>query len=113
VFLDRQAPGLPAGHGTTPVRIKLPTWTWAPGGGGNGTYRYHLDSQDTAGATVLKDTTFTPATDLGEGLHTLFVQERDEAGNWSPFGRSGVRTDYTPPDKPAVTVTPQSPTRET
>ncbi|MCX5769381.1 MAG: DUF5011 domain-containing protein, partial [Candidatus Hydrogenedentes bacterium] len=43
--------------------------------------------------------------DLPEGDHTLCVQERDDAGNWSIAGCATVTADRTPPALPAVTCT--------
>jgi len=62
------------------------TWTWAPGGGGSGIYRY--DFNDSTPDTV---TTQTSATATADGLQTLYVQERDAAGNWSSVSIGSVR----------------------
>ena len=80
-----------------------PEWTWASGGGGNGTYRYKLDNSDlTSGATETSTASYTPATGLSEAAHTLYVQECDEAGNWSVSGSKAVTIDVT---APTVTIT--------
>ncbi len=112
VVLDTLPPGKPVLHGPTPVNTQLPTWTWTTGGGGKGTYRYRLDDQDMSGATLLKDTTFTPAKKLTEEVHTLFVQEQDAAGNWSQLGRLSILIDLTPPASPKVGVKQVSPSNE-
>ncbi len=64
---------------------RTPTWTWTSGGGdGNGTFRYKLDSSDlTVGATETTSLSYTPASSLSLQAHKLYVQERDDAGNWS------------------------------
>jgi hypothetical protein len=99
VLLDNTAPAPPSVGGVTPVHTSTPTWTWASGGGGNGQFRYQLDG--TAGAW--SDTTalsFTPGASLSDGSHTLYVQERDTAGNWSASGWCAIRIDTV---LPAVT----------
>lgn len=53
---------------------------------------------------------FTPAVNLGEGSHSLYVQERDEAGNWYGSGSAPVTIDLTPLEAPRVVgSTPVSP----
>jgi len=82
-----------------------PTWTWVSGGGGNGTYRYQLDSE--AGDwTTTQNESFTPAVDLAEGMHTLYVQERDDAANWSASGSATVSIQPGAPEAPVVTSPP-------
>ena len=103
VVVDITPPGVPTVSGATPTNDTTPTWTWAGGGGGNGTYRYQLDNEVLgAEATLGEFSSFTPATNLSEGSHTLYVQERDAAGNWSPSGTLTVIVDITPPGTPAV-----------
>lgn len=71
------------------------TWNWSSGGGGNGTYRYRLDNNDlTIGPP---GTTSLTIQNLSEGPHTLYVQERDEAGNWSTSGSFTVTVDTMAP----------------
>lgn len=111
VFVDTIPPLKPTVRGPAFSASKTPTWTWASGGGGgSGTYKYWLDVDDSAKAKEIKDTVFTPATELTESIHTLFVSERDLAGNWSPAGRFSIKIDATLPGTPLVAVTPASPT---
>ena len=78
-------PNPPIVTGTTPTEDTMPTWTWSSGGGGNGTYRYQLDG--TVGTwTQTTGSSYTPAIPLPEGAHTLYVQERNNDGNWSSSG---------------------------
>ena len=78
------------------------TWNWSSVGGVNGTYRYRLDNNDlTSGATETTSLTIE-ISGLSEGAHTLYVQERDEAGNWSLAGLSKVTIDITPPRRPII-----------
>ncbi len=96
---DVTAPTAPSVTSTTALtNNQMPTWTWTPGGGGNGTYRYKLDSSDlTTGATETTALNYTPATNLTEGSHTLYVQERDDIGNWSASGTKTIAIDITGP----------------
>jgi uncharacterized delta-60 repeat protein len=101
---DVTPPNAPSVSGVTPSNVR-PTWTWASGGaGGNGTYRYKLNSSDlTTGATQTTSLSFQPASDLTAGVQTLYVQERDAAGNWSSSGSFAITVDATAPNAPAVT----------
>jgi hypothetical protein len=101
---DTTPPNSPTVTGVTPSNVR-PTWTWTSGGGGgNGTYRFKLNSIDlTAGATQTTTTSYQPTTDLTGGTHTLYVQERDAAGNWSTSGSFAIVVDATAPNAPLVT----------
>lgn len=86
---DSLPPDSPLVYGdVSPTADNTPGWTWFTGGnGGNGTYRYKLDNNNlSTGAEVTTLTTYTPISALSDGEHTLYVQERDEAGNWSGNG---------------------------
>jgi hypothetical protein len=104
---DSIAPTAPSVIGATPTNDTTPSWSWTSGGGGgNGTYRYKLgDSNLSSGATETSSLEFTPPSALAEGTHTLYVQERDDAGNWSESGFRAVVIDITPPSAPNVTGT--------
>ncbi|NOU17493.1 MAG: T9SS type A sorting domain-containing protein [Bacteroidales bacterium] len=95
--IDKTAPNAPSVTGTTPTNDQTPTWSWsAGGGGGNGTFRYKLDDSDlTSGATTTTSLSYTPGTNLTEASHTLYVQERDAAGNWSTSGSFVIVIDIT------------------
>jgi hypothetical protein len=86
--VDTTPPEAPNVSGNTPTNNVTPTWTWNSGNGdGIGTYRYKLDDNDLSiGATETTSTSYTPELNLDIGSHTLYVQERDEAGNWSTSG---------------------------
>ena len=92
------------GYRHTPTNDTQPTWTWTTGGsGGNGTYRFRLDNSDlTTGATTTTSASYTAGTVQTEGSHTLYVQERDAAGNWSLSGSFAVEIDITAPTAPTV-----------
>jgi len=99
-------PTAPIVSGTTPTNDTTPTWSWSAGGGGNGTYRYKLDNSDlTSGATETTSTSYTPVSVISDGSHTLYVQERDAAGNWSSSGSSTIVIDTTVPTITSFTST--------
>jgi hypothetical protein len=107
VVFDKLAPTAPAVSAATPTSDQTPTWTWVGGGGGNGTYRYRLDNADlTTGATTTTTASYTPATNLTAGVHTLYVQERDVVGNWSSSGSRAVTIDLTNPTAGACSFSP-------
>lgn len=104
VYVDATPPGKPdVKSAATRTNDATPTWTWTSGGGGIGAYRWMLGVFDSTKATLIGQATFTPATALAEGSHTLHVQERDSVGNWSEPGNFTVVVDLTGPGKPAVT----------
>ncbi len=109
VYLDTESPLAPvfSTDSVPPTNNPRPTWSWKSGGrGGSGSYRIKLD--DTTWATGGQQgvfTTFTPSVDLPEGVHRLYVEERDSAGNWSNPGSFSIETDYTPPSAPVLTST--------
>jgi photosystem II stability/assembly factor-like uncharacterized protein len=111
VYWDTVPPNPPVGVSPSLVNNKTPTWTWTSGnGGGNGQYRLNLDGPIPSNAPAQSDTAFTSPIELGEGLHTLFLQERDQAGNWSANTRLAVLVDVTPPDPPSVHPAGPTPT---
>ena len=95
--VDTTAPTAPSVSGTTPTSSTTPTWTWTSGGGdGNANYRYKLDSSDfSSGATTTTSTTYTSGSVLSAAAHTLYVQERDDAGNWSTSGSFAITINAT------------------
>ncbi|NLW90483.1 MAG: hypothetical protein GXY34_02630, partial [Syntrophomonadaceae bacterium] len=104
ITIDVTPPAAPAVTGSTPTTDTTPTWSWTAGGGGNGTYRYKLDDNDLSlGATETAALNYTPGSALSEGSYTLYVQERDAAGNWSASGSFVITIDNTPPAAPVVT----------
>jgi hypothetical protein len=91
VKYDNVAPTAPTVALGAYVNPDRPTWSWTAGAGGSGNFRYKLDNSNLGtGATATTALTFAPTADLAAGLHTLYVQERDTAGNWSPSGQAAV-----------------------
>jgi hypothetical protein len=102
---DRTALNAPNVSGTTPTNDTTPTWSWTSEGGGTGSYRYKLDDSNlNAGATQTTATSYTPSSALSEGSHTLYVQERDGAENWSASGSFTIAVDTTAPAAPVITT---------
>jgi hypothetical protein len=96
--IDTTPPTAPTVSGSTPTSDTMPTWNWTARSGGNGTFRYKLDDSDlSSGATDTTTTSYTPASALADGSHTLYVQDRDGVGNWSASGTFTVLVDTTPP----------------
>jgi hypothetical protein len=80
-------PNKPTVSATSPTIDTTPTWSWSTGGFGNGNFQYQLDS--TAGSwTATSATSYTSAA-LGDGSHTLYVQESDGT-EWSAAGSASV-----------------------
>jgi hypothetical protein len=90
------SPNAPLVSGTTPTSVNPPTWTWTSGGGPViGLYRYRLNDPNlNANSDQTTLTYYTPPFALSpEGGHTLYVQETDGAGNWSPTGSHTIEVD--------------------
>lgn len=106
ISVDLSAPGAPRISGKTPTNNLKPTWTWVgTSAQGAGIFRFGLDDSILTAKTPVTDTSFMPTTNLSEALHTLYVQERDSAGNWSATSQYPIRVDATGPTKPVVTGT--------
>ncbi|MCL5269782.1 MAG: hypothetical protein M1457_04340 [bacterium] len=86
-----------------------PTWTWSSGGGtGNGVFRYKLDNADLNSGAVQVSAPpyeFTPATGLADGLHTFYIQERNDQGAWSQTAGYTLSLDTALPVFSGVTST--------
>lgn len=103
ISVDTVAPTAPTLTGSTLTNNTQPTISWSAGTGGSGTYRYRMDHSDlTSGATSTDVTHMTPASALTNGAHTLYVQERDLAGNWSTAGSFAFTIDTNIPGAPSV-----------
>ena len=90
--------------GSAVTNDTYPEWNWTSGGGdGAGWYRVSLDDSDVASSGAETDSVlYVPSEELAEGLHTLYVQEQDWAGNWSGTGSYTLEVDIQPP---GVTLT--------
>lgn len=95
-----EPPNSPSVNGDSPTIDSTPTWSWFSGGGGNEIYRYSLDNEDLSGEPETNNTEYTPPGPLPEGEYTLFVQERDDAGNWSNNGIKTITIEIPTPSNP-------------
>ncbi|MFP4555848.1 MAG: Ig-like domain-containing protein [Bacteroidales bacterium] len=99
VTFDRTPPNAPNFTGAStasPTQNRRPTWVWESTDAvdGSDNYRYKInDNNLSLGATETTETSYQPASDLSDGTHTLYVQERDDAGNWSPSGSLEIVVD--------------------
>lgn len=115
VRADWTPPQPPTVLGQSPTNDSTPTWQWNSAGGGIGVYRVKLNDGDlTTGAETVQSDSYTPALPLASGIHNLYVQERDSAGNWSSSGSFAITVDLDAPNAPVVTVScPPNQTRPT
>lgn len=101
VTLDTQPPTAPTVASTTPTGT-APKWSWTPGGGGIGAYRIKVGDTAWAGVAETRDITYTLLeTPVSGKTYTLYVAERDSAGNWSPAAGKDVVFDNS---KPTVAI---------
>ena len=104
---DNTAPNAPEVSGATPTNNNTPAWSWTSGGGGNGVYRHAFSDDEETTWTETTDEAYTPASPLADGNYTLYVQEHDDAGNWSASGSFEIAIDATPP---GIDITGPNPT---
>jgi alpha-tubulin suppressor-like RCC1 family protein len=105
IDVDTTPPGVPLNNNSTqsPSNNRMPTWNWKSGGGGitlNPVYYFRLDNPDLSDIVLTNFgaiTSFTPSSNLDDGPHTLFVQEKDAAGNWSGSASFPITVDSVPP----------------
>jgi len=83
---------------------RRPTWTWSTtGSNGADSYRYQLDSRTgswTETASGIHSLGW--ASDLEDGSHTLYIQEKMDDGTWSMSGYAAVTVDATSPESPIL-----------
>lgn len=110
VTIDRTAPSGPtvgALDGEATTGNPQPTWSWTSGGSVDsaGVYRYRIDG---AAWTQTNQTQATASAELEEpgsqGDHTMEVQERDVAGNWSASGSFTITIDRIAPTLTSINV---------
>ena len=89
---DSSPPLPPSVASPSPTVDSSPTWTWSSGGGGGGTlYRYQLNTTSGVWTGPTTDTSYTSGA-LSDGLHTLYVQQRDITYDYySAYGSRTVR----------------------
>jgi hypothetical protein len=107
---DVTPPDQPSVSGpASPTNDSTPTWTW-------NTPATTADFQySTLGGlgpwTTTAATSYTPASPLADGVHSLWVRARDALGNPSAAGSYSLTVDTTPPAEPTVSA-PTSPTND-
>lgn len=71
---------------------RRPLWSWTPGGatGGAGIFRHAFSEDAITAAAETTALTFQPASDLADGTHRLWVQERNAAGTWSALSSAAI-----------------------
>ncbi|MDF1561662.1 MAG: Ig-like domain-containing protein [Deltaproteobacteria bacterium] len=100
VTVDANAPSTPTLAAiATPTNDGTPTFTWSDESGSGATqYLLRIDAVDTTLAAL----TYTPASNLAEGSHTISVAARDGAGNTSAYSASQtIIVDLSAPSAPA------------
>ena len=102
LFRSLTPPAAPSVTGPAITNFQRPTWSWTSGGGGSGNYEYQLNS--TSGSwSQTSAVSFTPFSDLAANTtHTLYVRERDEAGNWSGHNSFTLTIDTVAPAAPTL-----------
>jgi len=113
IVIDTTGPDSPSVWGDSPTNNQKHTWNWGPMGGGNGIFRYQLDDENLEDAAETPKKYFTPETDMADGLYTLYVQERDDAGNWSLPGSFTIEVDTSAADPPLFSGTSPTTTSDT
>ena len=96
IVVDLTSPGAPVVTGTTPTADTTPVWSWNEDEDVQ-LYRYGFSEDSWISQDALAPS-FTPASGLSEGAYTLYVQARDEAGNWSTSGSFLITIDLSAPD---------------
>jgi hypothetical protein len=105
--VDSEATDAPTVEATTPTTDTTPTWSWNTPTGAV-LFRHKLDAA--AEWTETDQTEYTPGA-LENGEHTLVVQAKDAAGNWSASGSKTIMLDTDILLAPVVTGT--TPTEDT
>ena len=78
--------------GSTSTNNTKPTWSWTTNStdGITGRYRYQMDGNTENGWTITTGMSYSPASTLSDGLHTLYVQEEYTDGTWSESKNAGI-----------------------
>jgi hypothetical protein len=114
--VDTDPPSAPTVNApASPTNDDTPTWSWNRP---TNTVEFRCSLVSDTGpwtTTAALSWTASPPLDPDDPYtdYTLYVQGRDEAGNWSPAGSDTVRVDTTPPPAPTVTGTVSPTTDQT
>ncbi len=96
VEIDATPPSAPTVNGTSPTNDNTPTWAWSPGSG-DGIRIYKRKMNSSAWSPNTSSTSYTPGSGQSDGNYTLYIQEKDQAGNWSTSGSKLINIDTTVP----------------
>lgn len=91
VNLDTYRPNTPSVSGSSITLSQRPSWNWSSNGGGGQGFRYQLGSTSGTWSLTSSGTSYTPSSNLSDGLHRLYVGEQDISGNWSYSGSYSTR----------------------
>ena len=84
IIIDTIHPNSPTVSSSSTSPDTTPTWTWSSNGGGNGTFYRGINDSTPDSSTT--STSYTPTLPLPDGSYTMYVKERDDAGNLSAYG---------------------------
>lgn len=105
VTIDLTVPAAPSIEAVGRTSDKRPIW-YFDGPADLWIYRVQMDSEAGAWTELAQGLdSWTPSSDLADASYTLYVQARDEAGNWSASSSATVIVDSNvpvPPDRPVV-----------
>ncbi len=98
IILDKDKPGAPVmSTAVSPTSQASVVWKWQSGGNGNGIFRYRVDNPDLSTGAVTVSAAQVSISGLADGTHTLYLQERDDEGNWSASASQAIVVDRTAP----------------
>ncbi len=97
IEVDITGPSAPTVTSASSSWDMTPSWSWTSTAlDGSGTYRYRLDNSNLEDQVGEASTSYTSSA-LGNGTHRLYVQEKDDVGNWGTIGDYAVSVSWSPP----------------
>ena len=97
-IIDTVPPNAPEIAVESPTKMTQPVWSWSTTQNESTLYRYQLDGEEGGQWTETMGTSFIPPEPFADGeSHTLYVQEGDDAGNWSKSGFQSTLIDLSGP----------------
>jgi hypothetical protein len=86
-----------------------PTFSWSdPGDTGSGVEGYYYELDDSTPDCCWTTGTSVSYTDVPDGIHTFYVQAKDNAGNMGGVGSHEIKIDTTAPSTPTFNPTSRS-----
>ncbi|MBN2653291.1 MAG: choice-of-anchor D domain-containing protein [Spirochaetales bacterium] len=86
---------------------RTPEWRWetSEGSSGIGQFRYKFEDSDIEKDAIESSaTSYVPDLPLEDGEYSLYLQEKDLFGNWSPVTEQKIVVSLTPPAAPLLSV---------